>query len=240
MADLQILGLIPARGGSRRIPMKNIKPLNGRPLVAYTIETARACKALSRIVVSTDSDEIAEVAARWGAEVPFRRPAALATAEATELELFDHALGWFHTHEGYVPDLIVLLYPTSPFRRAESIERAVQEMLKHPEADSLRSVRACSEHPYKMWTLGDGYLRPFVRDPQGTDQHTRSYHLLPEVYIQNASIYITRPATITAKRSTTGDLVIPFVMDEMESIDINTPLDFRLAELLMRETTREL
>ena len=131
--------------------------------------------------------------------------------------------------------MIVLLYPTSPFRKTESIDKAIEDINNHPEADSLRSVKLCSEHPYKMWTIEDGWLSPYVKG-EDTNIHTLSYHLLPKIFIQNASIYITTPATIRNKKSPTGDKIIPFVMSEMESIDINNPIDFKLAELMIRET----
>ncbi len=232
--DKRVLGFIPARGGSKRVPRKNIQPLCGKPLIAYTIEAARASRLVNRVIVSTDSEEIAEVSKRYGAEVPFLRPKSIAQSNSTEMEFFEHALGWLKECEGYEPDLIVLLYPTSPLRKPDTIDRAVETMLAHPEADSLRSVKRCSEHPYKMWVIEEGYLKPFVKsdDP---NTHTLAYHLLPEVYIQNASIYITKPSTLREKGSPTGDIIIPFVMDEIESIDINTPLDFKIAELVIRE-----
>ncbi len=232
--EMRILAFIPARAGSNRILNKNIKPLNGKPLIAYTIEAAKDSRLINRIVVSTDSAEIAEVAKQYGAEVPFLRPKEISQSNSTEMQFFEHALDWFSKNEKYEPDLIVLLYPTSPFRKPESIDRAIEEMLKHPEAESLRSVRLCSEHPYKMWVIENNYLKPFVKgkDP---NVHTLSYQLLPTVYIQNASIYITKPSTIKNKKSPTGDVVIPFVMNETESIDINTALDFQFTEMIMRE-----
>lgn len=231
----KILGFIPARAGSERIPNKNIKPLNGKPLIVYTIEAARASKYINRIVVSTDSEEVATVAKGYGAEVPFMRPKQIAKSDSTEMQFFEHALDWFSENEQYEPDLIVLLYPTSPFRKSESIDNAIELMFKHPESDSLRSVKLCSEHPYKMWLSQGEYLQPFVKtiDP---NSHTLSYRLLPTVYIQNASIYITKSRTIREKGSPTGDLIIPYIMDEFESVDINTPLDFKFAEMLMKES----
>ncbi len=231
---MKILAFIPARGGSKRVPKKNIKLLCGKPLIAYTIEAAKRSRYINRIVVSTDSEEIASVAREHGAEIPFLRPTSISRSDSTEMEFFQHALDWFSRHENYEPDLIVLLYPTSPLRKTDSIDRAIEEMLKHPEADSLRSVRLCSEHPYKMWVIEGGYLKPFVKG-QEPNVHTLAYHLLPQVYIQNASIYITKPSTIRNKKSPTGDVIIPFVMDEIESIDINTPLDFKLAEIILKE-----
>ncbi len=231
---MKILGFIPARGGSKRIPKKNIKLLHGKPLIAYTIEAAKRSKYINRIIVSTDSKEIALVAEKYGAEVPFLRPADIARSDSTEMEFFEHALNWFSKYENYEPDLIVLLYPTSPLRKTESIDKAIEKMLQHPEADSLRSVRLCSEHPYKMWLIEGEYLKPFVKE-QDSNMHTLAYHLLPKIYIQNASIYITKPSTIKNKKTPIGDLVVPFIMDDIESIDINTPLDFKLAEIILRE-----
>lgn len=231
---MKILGFIPARRGSKRIQNKNISLLSGKPLIAYTIEAARRSKYINRVVVSTDSEEILTIAEQYGAEVPFLRPESIAQSDSTEMQFFEHALDWFEENENYIPDIIVLLYPTSPFRKAESIDKAVEEILRHPEADSLRSVRLCSEHPYKMWINEKGYLKPFVKGKE-PNIHTLSYQLLPTVYIQNASIYITKPSTIREKKSPTGDTIIPFVMNEMESVDINNPIDFKFAELLMRD-----
>lgn len=228
---MKILAFIPARGGSKRIPDKNIKLLKDKPLIAYTIDAAKASKYINRIVVSTDSEKIASIAKDYGAEVPFLRPEEIAQGDSTEMQFFEHALNWFSVHEKYEPDLIVLLYPTSPFRRADSIDMAIKEMLKHPQADSLRSVRLCSEHPYKMWTIENGWLMPFIKG-KDLNIHTLSYKLLPTVYIQNASIYITKPSTISNKKSPTGDVIIPFIMSEIESVDINDALDFLFAEFI--------
>lgn len=229
---MKILAFIPARGGSQRVPQKNLKLLKDKPLIAYTIEAAKKSRLVNRIVVSTDSEEIAAAAKRYGAEVPFLRPESISQSDSTEMQFFEHALDWFMENENYEPDLIVLLYPTSPFRKPETIDKAVEEILKHPEADSLRSIRLCSEHPYKMWIIEEGYLKPFVKG-EDSNIHTLSYQLLPTVYIQNASIYITKPSTIRKKKSPTGDIIIPFIMDKLESIDINTPLDFKFAETVI-------
>lgn len=231
---MKILSLIPARAGSKRVSNKNILPLGGKPLIGYTIEAVEKSRLVTRILVSTDSEEIAAVACSFGAEVPFLRPAAIAQSDSTEMQFLEHALDWLKNNENYEADLIVLLYPTSPFRTSESIDRAIEVMRKHPEADSLRSVRLCSEHPYKMWELAGKYLKPFVKD-KDNNVHTLSYQLLPEVFIQNASIYITKPATILQKKSSVGDVVVPFIMDEFESVDVNTPLDFEFAEWLMQK-----
>ena len=207
--------------------------LGGKPLIAYTIQAAISSELVTRTLVSTDSQKIADVAAQYGAEVPFMRPAELAASDSTELQFLEHSLQWLANNEGYNPDLIVILYPTSPFRKPESIDKAIKTILRHPEAHSLRSVKKCTEHPYKMWVTDKNYLKPFVQTDL-PNAHTLSYQLLPTVYIQNASIYITKPKTIRDQKSPTGDVIIPFIMDEIESVDINDPLDFDLAQIIMK------
>ncbi len=233
-----VLALVPARGGAERVPGKNVRLLKGRPLIAHTVEAALAASNVDRVVVSTDSPDIAAAAREAGAEVPFMRPAGIAASTSTEMEFLLHALDWFRDHEDWEPDLLAILYPTSPLRTAASIDAAVGVLHDHPEADSLRSVRLCSEHPYKMWVDVGGYLKPFVKVDDMANAHTLAYQMLPTVYVQNASIYITRPRTIREKQSPTGDIIVPFVMDEIESVDINTPLDFALAELFMASGPR--
>ena len=153
-----VLALVPARGGSERVPGKNLRLLQGRPLIAHTVEAALAASSVDRVVVSTDSLDIAAAAREAGAEVPFLRPAGIARSTSTEMEFLLHALDWFGDHECWEPHLLAILYPTSPLRTAVSIDAAVSAMNDHPEADSLRSVRLCSEHPYKMWVEQDGYF----------------------------------------------------------------------------------
>ena len=226
---MKTLALIPARSGSQRVPGKNIKLIQGKPLIAYTIEAAKASRLIDKVLVSTDSQAVADTAIDFGAEAPFLRPPEISRSDSTEMQFLEHALDWLREHERYEPDLIVLLYPTSPLRKPESIDAAIRDMIRHPEADSLRSVRLCSEHPYKMWIIKDGYLRPFVK-AEDSAVHTLSFQSLPTVYIQNAGIYITKPATIRLKKTPVGDIVVPFIMDEVESLDINNPLDFEFAE----------
>jgi N-acylneuraminate cytidylyltransferase len=225
----EILALIPGRSGSKRVRNKNIRLLGGKPLIAYTIDAAKKAKLVTRVIVTTDSTKIANIAERYGAEAPFLRPKSIAQGDSTEYAFHLHALNWLRDNEGYVPDLIVNLYPTAPFRQAASIDKAIKMMLAHPHADSLRSVKLCSEHPFKMWKPRGIYLDPFVHTATMRD-HTRSYHLLPRVFIQNASIYITRTAAVRRYRSSIGKRILMFEMDERESFDINTPLDFVIAE----------
>jgi CMP-N-acetylneuraminic acid synthetase/2-polyprenyl-3-methyl-5-hydroxy-6-metoxy-1,4-benzoquinol methylase len=229
-----VLCLILARGGSKRVPGKNIKPLGGKPLLAYTIECAKKSKYITRIIVSTDDEKIASVSRSYGAEAPFLRPAEISQDGSKELDAFKHALSWLKTHEKYEPDLIVKLFPTSPFRKPESVDKAVELMLANPSADSVRSVILCSEHPYKMWTIASNRLKSLIPlDQKPKDAHTFSYQILPTVYIQNASIDITKPSNIWVKDSITGEEIVPFIMDADESVDINHPIDFQLAEMVI-------
>lgn len=234
---MNILCLILARGGSKRIPDKNIRLLGGKPLISYTIECAKKSKYINRIIVSTDSDKIAEISIKAGAEAPFRRPSEISKENSTELEAFKHALNWLKENENYVPDLIVKLFSTSPFRKAESVDKAIELLLGDPRADSVRSVRLCSEHPHKMWKIAKNRnrLESFVpKESKLPEAHTLSYHLLPEAYIQNASIDVIRVSMLFSKNSIIGTEIIPLVMDEIESIDINMPLDFTLAETVLK------
>ena len=235
---MKVLCLIIARGGSQRVPNKNIRPLADRPLLAYSIEAARQSHYVNRIVVSTDSDMIAEVAQKEGAEIPFRRPAEISQGHSTELQTIEHALGWFKDHETYEPDFVVLLRPTSPFRTTTTIDRAIELLINDPSAHCVRTVKLCSEHPHKMWVMdADGRrIRSLIPLEQKLPEaHTLAYQMLPTVYIQNASMDVFRASNIRQLRSTTGTEIIPLIMDEFESVDINTEIDFLLAETLMAQ-----
>lgn len=241
---MRVLSVIIARGGSQRVPDKNIRLLSGRPLLAYSVEAAKRSRYVQRVIVSTDSDAIADIAAIEGAEVPFRRPAEISQGHSTELEAMEHALGWLRDHEAYEPDLVALLRPTSPFRTTATIDRAIDLLINDPSAHCVRTVRLCSEHPHKMWVMDkDGRrIRSLIPVEQKLPEaHTLSYQLLPTVYIQNASMDVFRPSNVWRLRSTTGTEIIPLVMDEWESLDINTEIDFLLAETLMagREGARQ-
>jgi CMP-N,N'-diacetyllegionaminic acid synthase len=212
MSKPEVMALIPARGGSKSVPRKNLLSVAGRPLIAYSILHAQASPSISRIVVSTDDDEIAEVARQHGAEVPFKRPAEAATDTATDLQVFQHALGWFK-EQGYVPELVVHLRPTGPVRQTELIERAVQLMLDSPEADSLRSVGSAEQTPYKMWRIEGSRLRPLLELPGHPEAHSMPRQKLPAVYWQNGYVDIVRPRTILELASMTGRSVLPFVVE---------------------------
>jgi N-acylneuraminate cytidylyltransferase len=235
---MKIVAIIIARGGSQRVPNKNIRLLAGKPLLAYSIQGAKRSRYIERVIVSTDSNAIAEVALSEGAEVPFRRPAEISQSHSTELQAMEHALGWFRDHEHYEPEFVVLLRPTSPFRTSAAIDRAIELLTSDPSAHCVRTIRLCSEHPHKMWVMDEGGQRIRSLIPVGQklpEAHTRSYQILPTVYIQNASMDVFRSSNVWNLRSTTGTEIIPLVQDELESLDINTELDFLLAETLIEQ-----
>jgi CMP-N,N'-diacetyllegionaminic acid synthase len=219
----QVLALIPARGGSKSVPRKNLLPVAGRPLIAYSILHAKACPSITRIVVSTDDDEIADVARSFGAEVPFKRPAEAASDTATDFQVFHHALSWLAENERYVPEVVVHLRPTGPVREVPLIERAVQLMLGSPEADSLRSVSTAEQTPYKMWRIEDSFLRPLLELPGHPEAHSMPRQKLPTAYWQNGYVDIVRPRTIIDLESMTGQTILPFVVEgkihELDYVD---------------------
>ncbi len=213
MTRPHVLALIPARGGSKSVPRKNLLPVAGKPLIAYSIRHALACSAITRTLVSTDDREIAEVAREHGAEVPFSRPAEFAGDFATDLQVFRHALAWLADEEGYVPELVVHLRPTGPVRDVALIERAIALMLKHPEADALRSVSLAEQTPYKMWRIEDSYLRPLIELSGFPEAHSMPRQKLPQAYWQNGYVDIVRPRAIVEYDSMVGKVVLPFIVE---------------------------
>jgi N-acylneuraminate cytidylyltransferase len=207
------LALIPARGGSKGIPRKNLRTVGGRPLVVRSIEHARASRRITRVVVSTDDTEIAEVAREAGAEVPFLRPAELADDRALDLPVFQHALRWLAQAEGYRPDLVVHLRPTSPFRDAALIDAAVDLLREHPEADSLKSVCLAAQTPYKMWTVDGAMLRPLLT-PAGADEpYNLPRQALPRVVWQNGYVDVLRPRVLLEEGRMHGRRILAFEVD---------------------------
>jgi N-acylneuraminate cytidylyltransferase len=234
MAGLSALGIIPARGGSKGVPGKNLKVLGGKPLILWSIEAARAASTLDRFIVSTDDAEIADAARAMGAEVPFLRPSAYAQDDTPDLPVFLHALRWFDEHEGYRPDAIVHLRPTLPFRPAGLID-AVIDRLFSSGADCVKSVVPVEQHPHKMWRLDGERLLPFQDTPLwrevGPDYPRQK---LDRVYWSAGLVDAIRRETILSRQSTVGDNVIAFPVDAEFLIDLDTPRDFLIAEALLQ------
>jgi CMP-N,N'-diacetyllegionaminic acid synthase len=229
----EILALIPARGGSKALPRKNVLPVAGKPLIAYSIQTAHASTLVTRTVVSTDDEEIASVAREYGAEVPFMRPPALAQDESTDLEAFRHALEWMRDEEQYEPEVLVHLRPTNPVRRVERVEEAIRLILDDPQAHSLRSVSWPEQSPYKMWRIEEGYLRPLLSVEGMPNAHSLPRQRLPEVWWQNGYVDVIRPRTILELGSMSGERVLPFVIDE-PFVEIDYADSIERAEALLR------
>lgn len=226
------VALVPARAGSKRVPGKNIRPLAGHPLLAYTLEAARGSGVFAAIVVSTDSPEIASISRHYGAEVPFLRPAALASDLSPDVEWVTHALGELRA-AGREYDCFSLLRPTSPFRRPDTIRRAWQRFLGAGPVDSLRAVELCRQHPGKMWLVEGERMRPLLRDHgTGIPWHSRPYQTLPPVYVQNASLEIAWARTLFDTGTIAGHAIVPFLTEGHEGFDVNDSRDWWYAEHL--------
>ena len=210
----EILALIPARGGSKGIPRKNLLVLAGKPLVAYSIEQALASRYITRTIVSTDDAEIADVARRYGADVPFVRPSELAQDLSPDLDVFRHALAWLRDRERYHCDLVVHLRPTAPVRRLALIDSAIETMLRQDDADSLRAVSRSEQTPYKMWRMVDGRLEPLVPMAGVAEPHSLPRQELPELYWQNGYVDIVRPHVVLDLGMMAGHRIAPFIVDE--------------------------
>jgi len=230
-----ILALIPARGGSKGIPRKNIKPFAGYPLVAWSIAVGLQANSVSRVIVSTDDEEIASVARQFGAETPFLRPSEYAQDRTPDLPTFEHALKWLEDVEGYKPDIIVQLRPTSPLRSRDMIDSAVKILIDNPDADSVRGVVPSGQNPFKMWRF-QGYdkpMRPLLEVEGIAEPYNAPRQILPPTYWQTGHIDAIRTKTITHKKSLTGDVIYPLVIDPRYTVDIDTPVDWAKYEALV-------
>lgn len=228
---MQVIAIIPARGGSKGIPRKNLSEVLGKPLVAYSIEHALASQRVTRTLVSTDDNEIRDVALKYGAEAPFLRPSELAEDQTLDLPVFEHALRYLQETEGYWPDYVVHLRPTAPLRRSGWIDQAVDLLVEHPQADSVRSVSPPDKHPYRIFRIGtDGYLKPVMGH-----EHPQPYLLrrqdLPPMYYYDCVVDVTRPRTIFEKHSMTGDHMLPFVISAEDAFDIDSERDLDVVRL---------
>jgi CMP-N,N'-diacetyllegionaminic acid synthase len=229
-SNARCIAIIPARGGSRGLPGKNILPLEGKPLIAHTIEAARASNSIQRILVSTESAEIAQIARQYGAEVPFLRPQELARDETPTLPVMQHVLAQLKAAGDTEPEIVVLLQPTSPLRRARDIDAAVA-MLQQTQADSVVSLCAAEHHPAWMKRIECGRVLPFL---ENAPEYTRRQDL-PPVYRLNGAVYVTRRRILLEQNCILGRDTRALVMDAESSVDIDTPLDLKIAALIMQE-----
>ncbi|GAB4540095.1 MAG: N-acylneuraminate cytidylyltransferase [Anaerolineales bacterium] len=230
-----ILALIPARGGSKGIPRKNIRSFAGYPLIAWSIAAAKQSELVTRVIVSTDDEEIAAVAREWGAETPFLRPAEFAQDQTTDLPVFEHALKFLEEIEGYRPTIVVQLRPTSPIRPKGMIDDAIGILQNHPEADCVRGVVPAGQNPFKMWRFNgkDQPLNPLLKVEGIAEPYNAPRQILPPVYWQTGHIDAIRTATIAEKKSLTGDVVYPLVIDPQYTVDIDTLPDWQKYEAVV-------
>jgi CMP-N,N'-diacetyllegionaminic acid synthase len=232
------IALIGARAGSERVPGKNVRLLAGHPLLAYAIETARQSGIFDRIVVSTDSEQIAKVARWYGAEVPFLRPEAFATSTSPDIEW----IAWTLPRLDARYDLFAIVRATNPFRGPEVIRRGLEQLLATPEADSIRAVQRVREHPGKMWIVDEAgrLMRPLL-DQSHLDVawHAGQYQALPPIYVQNSALEIAWTRVVEATGTREGRMVAPFLTEGHEGLNIDDEEDFARAErLLARGTAR--
>ena len=233
---MKILVLIPARGGSKSIPRKNIRLLAGHPLIAYSIAAGRQARLVTRTIVSTDDEEIASVARQYGAETPFLRPAEFAQDNTTDFPVFTHALGWLKENEGYQPEIVVQLRPTSPIRPPELVDAAIQLLLDHPQADSVRGIVPSGQNPFKMWRVDEeGRMRPLLSVAGIAEPFNAPRQALPLTYWQTGHIDAIRTRTILEKSSLSGDTILPLHIDPRYTIDIDTLKDWLRAEALVAQ-----
>jgi N-acylneuraminate cytidylyltransferase len=232
MSEPEILALIPARGGSKGIPRKNIRAFAGQPLIAYSIAAGLQTKIVTRVIVTTDDEEISEVARNCGAETPFLRPAELAQDRTTDLPVFQHALRWLADHEDYHPQAVVHLRPTTPIRPPDLVDRSVVLLLAHPEADSVRGITPAHQNPFKMWLMEgeDEPIRPLVTAPGIEEPYNSPRQILPVAYAHTGLIDIIRPATILEMNSMSGRTILPILFDPSYDADLDTVEDWRRAE----------
>ena len=230
----KILAVIPARGGSKGVPRKNIAVVGGKPLIAYTVEAARSAgDLLYRTIVSTDDLEISEIAKKYGAEVPFLRPADLATDRIPMIPVLQHAARFVEEQDQVQLDWILLLQPTTPLRTAGDIEAAIK-LARQTDCTSVISVvQVLSTHPILMKRIEAGRLIPFcVEEKEGT----RRQDYQPPAYMRNGAIYLTRRNVLLERGSIWGDAICPYVMPEERSVNIDSVLDLKLFELMLQET----
>jgi len=231
----EVWAIIPARGGSKGIPRKNIKPIAGKPMIAYSIEQAKQSRFITRVIVNTEDEEIAFVARSLGAEV-FVRPKEFSQDLSTDFEVYFHELT-VHQKEGKLPDAIIQLRPNLPCRTVEDIDKGIALLLEHPEADSVRAIMESAKHPFKMWITDGEYLKPFIPGHLHgiKDAHDQPRQKLPKVYIHTAAVDVMRPRTILEKKSMTGKIVRYFEMNPEHCVNIDNMLDFRVAEQVLLE-----
>ncbi len=229
ISDKSILAIITARGGSKGIPRKNITPLLGKPLIAWTIEAAKKSKYIDRLILSTEDQKIAKIGKDYGVEIPFLRPKDLATDEAKSVDCMIHAIKWLKNNDKYISDYVMLLQPTSPLRTVDDIDTALEEIFKQ-KGDSLIGLCKVRKHPYWMMKIERGIITPYYK--KWVNYQRRQD--LPDIYNVNGAIYIIKSTLLLKKKVFWSGKTIPYVMPEERSVDIDNKIDLKLADLLIQ------
>jgi N-acylneuraminate cytidylyltransferase len=225
-----VVAFVPARAGSERVPGKNVRPLAGHPLLAYAIATARQSGIAERIVCSTDSEEIAEVARWYGADVPFLRPAEYATSTSPDIEWLTYTLAELPERH----DLFALVRATNPFRGPDVLRRGLEQLLATPQADSIRAVELVKQHPGKMWVLEGETMRPLLDQSHlETAWHAGQYQALPQVYVQNSALEIAWTRVVTETGTREGHVLAPYLTEGHEGFNVDDEEDWARAEALV-------
>ena len=229
--DQKIIGVIPARGGSKGVPRKNIRELGGKPLLAWTIEAGLACPLLTDLVVSTDDSEIQKIALKYGAQAPFLRPAELATDTALAVPTIQHSVREMEKRKNCLYDIVIMLQPTTPFRLADDITQALENMDKIGAEGVISVVKVNNAHPLKMKRYEHGLLLDYSFWPVENPPRQS----LPEVFIVNGAIYATKRDVFMNKNSFKGSKCAGYIMPDIRSVNIDGEIDFLLAELLVNK-----
>lgn len=224
--DKNITALIPARGGSKSIPKKNIVDLAGFPLIAYSIAVAKLSKYISRIIVSTDNEEIAEVAEKYGAEVPFLRPAEFATDTSGDFEVFKHAMDWMKQNEGNLPEYWIHLRTTAPLRNPELVDKAIEQFIQNREATSLRSGHELRESPYKCFAIENGFFVGLFPEDKRPDYTNLPRQAFPKVYQPDGYVDVIKSETVMEKGIFHGSKIMAFISPDAGELDRPEDLEF--------------
>ena len=228
--DLKILGIVPARGGSKGLPGKNIRPLNGKPLIGHTIDAAKASKYINKLVLTTDDDDIARVSSQFGIEIPFMRPSELATDTSRAIDTYIYTLKRLKDEFNYEPDMVVILQPTSPLRTTEDIDSAIQKFIEN-KADSVMSM--CElEHPIERARVirEDGRIENYLRQKIVVKNRAEYF----QVFAPNGVVFVLKPEMIY-KKDFYSENTFAYVMPKDRSVDIDILIDFEIAEFLLKK-----
>jgi CMP-N,N'-diacetyllegionaminic acid synthase len=232
---IKSVAFIPARSGSKRVPDKNIKPLSGHPLLAYSVSAALESRVFDAVICATDDSSYADIAQYYGAEVPFLRSKDISGDLSADFLWVSWMLKEL-SRIGRNFDVFSILRPTSPFRLASTIRRASETFLRDSRADSLRAVQICEQHPGKMWIIrGERMLPMLPFSNKGTPWHSSQYTALPEIYVQDASLEFAWTKLVFEQNTIAGESIIPFISEGFEGFDINYPEDWSRAEDYIRK-----